>query len=127
MLRILLTTMDCADPIRLAGFWKAALGYETRVESEGWVIISDPEGRAVGLGFQKVPEGKVVKNRVHLDLLVTDEPIESRRESLESLGATTVRFVDNGEEGHHFIMQDPEGNEFCLVPGPGSEDPATTG
>jgi len=123
MLKILLTTMDCADPIALSAFWKAALGYEARVETEGWVIIGDPQRKAVGLGFQKVPEGKVVKNRVHLDLLVTDEPIESRRAALESLGASTQRFVDNGEEGHHYIMQDPEGNEFCLVPGPGSEDP----
>jgi len=121
VLKILLTTFDCADAVALSAFWAAALGYEERVRTEGWVIIGDPARQGVGLGFQRVPEGKVVKNRVHLDLLVTEEPLESRRTVLEALGATTQRFVDNGEDGHHYIMQDPEGNEFCLVPGPGSE------
>jgi hypothetical protein len=124
MLNILLTTMDCADALALSDFWAMALGYEHRVRTEGWVILVDPERKGVGLGFQKVPEPKTVKNRVHLDLLVTGEPIEARRAALEGLGATTQRFVDNGEEGHHYIMQDPEGNEFCLVPGPGSEPDA---
>jgi hypothetical protein len=122
VLKVLLTTMDCADALALSAFWAEALGYEERVRTEGWVILGDPEQVGVGLGFQKVPEPKAVKNRVHLDLLVTGEPIEARRATLEALGATTQRFVDNGEEGHHYIMQDPEGNEFCLVPGNGSED-----
>ena len=118
MLDILLATMDCADALELSEFWARALGYEHRVRTEGWVILADPERKGVGLGFQQVPEPKVVKNRVHLDLLVTDEPIEGRRAALEALGATTQRFVDNGEEGHHYIMQDPEGNEFCVFPEP---------
>jgi hypothetical protein len=124
MLSILLTTMDCADAHALSEFWASALGYEHRVKTEGWVIIVDPERKGVGLGFQRVPEPKTVKNRVHLDLIVTGEPIEERRAALETLGATTQRFVDNGENDHHYIMQDPEGNEFCLVPGPGSEETA---
>jgi predicted enzyme related to lactoylglutathione lyase len=114
VLKVLLTTMDCADALALSAFWAEALGYEFRVRTEGWVILGDPAREGVGLGFQRVPEPKAVKNRVHLDLLVTGEPIEARRATLEALGATTQRFVDNGEEGHHYIMQDPEGNEFCL-------------
>ena len=125
MLKILLTTFDCADATTLPTFWAAALGYEISFQSDSWVMLRDPEGSGVGLGFQPVPEGKVVKNRVHLDLLVTDEPMEQRRQALEALGATTQRFVDNGEAGQHYIMQDPEGNEFCLVPGHGSESPGS--
>jgi hypothetical protein len=122
MLSILLTTMDCADALTLSQFWADALGYEYRVKTEGWVIIAD--GKGVGLGFQRVPEPKTVKNRVHLDLIVTGESFEERRAALEALGATTQRFVDNGENDHHYIMQNPEGNESCLVPGPGSEETA---
>ena len=122
MLNILLTTFYCKDAISLSGFWAEALGYEYRVKQEHWVILVDPAGTGVGLGFQPVPEKKEGTNRVHLDILVRDEPIEASRERLHGLGATTLRFIDNGDEGHHYIMQDPEGNEFCLVPGPGSED-----
>lgn len=117
MLNILLTTFDCKDALALSQFWADALGYEYRVKRENWVILTDPNGKGVGLGFQPVPEQKAVKNRVHVDILVQDEPLETARERLHGLGATTQRFVDNGDEGNHYIMQDPEGNEFCLVPG----------
>ncbi len=121
MLKILLTTFDCTDASALSEFWAEALGYEHRVRTDSWGVIADPERSGVGLGFQPVPEGKVVKNRVHLDLLVSGEPLEARRSALEALGATTQRHIDNGEDGWHYIMQDPEGNEFCLVPGPDSD------
>lgn len=84
-------------------------------------MLGDPEGTGIGLGFQPGPEKKAVKNRVHLEILVHDEPLETARERLKGLGATTQRFVDNGEAGQHFIMHGIEGNEFCLVPGPGSD------
>ncbi len=117
MLSILLITFDCEDAVALSTFWAEALGYEYRVKREHRVILADPKGKGVGLGFQPVPEKKAVKNRVHLDLLAREEPLETVHERLEGLGATTQRFVDNGEAGQHYIMQDPEGNEFCLVPG----------
>ncbi len=84
-------------------------------------MLGDPERNGVGLGFLPVPERKVVKNRVHLDLLVKGEGLEAARGHLEGLGATNQRFIDNGESGHHYIMQDIEVNEFCLVRGAGSE------
>lgn len=121
MLSILLTTFDCEDAVALSRFWSSALGYDITFERADWIMIGDPERKGVGLGFQPVPERKTVKNRVHLDLLVRDEPLEAVRTRLERLGATTERFVDNGEGGHHYIMRDIEGNEFCLVPGPGSD------
>lgn len=121
MLTVLLTTFDCQDAIALSRFWASVLGYTVTFERADWVMLGDPERKGVGLGFQPVPEKKTVKNRVHLDILVQNEPLEAARERLEGLGATTQRFVDNGEAGRHYIMQDIEGNEFCLVPGPGSD------
>ncbi len=123
MLNILLTTFDREDAAALSRFWASALGYTVTFEREDWVMIGDPERKGVGLGFQPVPEKKTVKNRVHLDILVRDEPLETARARLEGLGAATERFVDNGEAGQHYIMLDIEGNEFCLVPGPGSDEP----
>ncbi len=125
MLSILLTTFDCEDAVDLSRFWADALGYHITYEREDWVMLGDPERKGVGLGFQPVPEKKAVKNRVHLDILVRDEPLEVAHERLEELGATTQRFIDNGEAGQHYIMQDIEGNEFCLVPGPGSDAAGT--
>ena len=89
MLSILLTTFDCEDASALSRFWADALGYHITYEREDWVMLGDPERTGVGLGFQPVPEKKAVKNRVHLDILVRDEPLEVARERLEGLGATT--------------------------------------
>ncbi|MBA2469051.1 MAG: VOC family protein [Chloroflexia bacterium] len=117
MLSILLTTFDCEDAAALSRFWVKTLGYTITFERADWVMIGNPERKDVGLGFQPVPEKKTVKNRVHLDILVRDEPLETARARLEGFGATTDRFVDNGEAGQHYTMRDIEGNKFWLVPG----------
>ena len=79
----------------------------------------DPYDALSGIGegrrllFQDVPEGKTVKNRLHLDVHSTggrDELVAR----LEALGATRLREVDRGLVGHWWVMQDPEGNEFCV-------------
>ena len=109
-------TIDCADPVRLATFWAAALGFEASdLDPEGsW--IDDPTGGVRGIFFQLVPEPKLVKDRIHLDLrpgvAMADEV-----ERLAGLGATILGRVD---EGGSFwtVMQDPEGNEFCVLRGP---------
>jgi Glyoxalase-like domain len=84
----------------------------------------DPEGVGPRLWFQKVPEGKVAKNRVHLDVraavgLGGDErmaALEAKCEALVALGATRLNRVeaDGLVNAGHIVMQDPEGNEFCL-------------
>jgi hypothetical protein len=134
---------DAADPETLSGFWAALLGYvfppppdgyasweaflaELGVPKSDWnraSAIVDPDGKGPRIYFQRVPEGKTVKNRVHLDVNVTRGPtdsIERRRETVEAevqkaedLGA---RFLYRVEEmgGYHVTMADPEGNEFCL-------------
>lgn len=82
----------------------------------------DPVDPATGMGqgrrmlFQNVPEGKTAKNRVHLDIEYARGDVAKLVElvdRLTGLGATAVREVDQGPAGHWWIMQDPEGNEFC--------------
>lgn len=106
--------IDCANPIELGEFWQAVLGWEYRRHSEGWVSLKNPDG-GPHLGFDRVPEGKTVKNRVHIDIRPVDRSRDEERARLESLGATTLRLVDDNPNDVHEIMADPEGNEFCLV------------
>ena len=63
--------IDCVDPRRLATFWQQVLGGEIRVESDEWVLVAAPDGGA-SVSFQRVPEPKAGKNRVHLDVRVDD-------------------------------------------------------
>ncbi|HET9139679.1 VOC family protein [Actinophytocola sp.] len=80
----------------------------------------DPYDETTGIGqgrrilFQEVPEDKTVKNRLHIDIHSPDG-LESLAARLESLGATRVREIDQGPAGHWWVMQDPEGNEFCAT------------
>ena len=138
-------TFDCADPAGLAAFWASALGYEVQappagfdtwdaaleafgVPKEQWnsrSAILPVEGAGPRVFFQRVPEGKVVKNRVHLDVrsapgLEGDDrmgALEIEAGRLESLGATRAYRVEPDRaamEAGFITMQDPEGNEFCL-------------
>ena len=108
-------SFDCADPRRLADFWCIALGYEALDVDDDEAFIG-PGGGTNGLYFQRVPEGKVVKNRVHLDLRPS-RSMAAEVERLRNAGATDQRFVE--EEGSFWtIMLDPEGNEFCVLRGP---------
>ncbi|MBM7817712.1 hypothetical protein JOE63_000189 [Cellulosimicrobium cellulans] len=134
-------TFDCAQPERVARFWCEVLGYVPPSPPDGfatwddanaalaperrdaWFACSDPTGVGPRLFFQRVPEGKVVKNRVHLDVrvgtgLVGAErlaTLEAERDRLVALGATCVRVMVADEEDEScIVMQDVEGNEFCL-------------
>ena len=102
---------DCADPARLAEFWAEALGFARGPTDEDHAWVWDPARRMPHLLFNRVPEPKVVKNRLHLDL-GTDE-VEAEVVRLEALGAQRLRHV--AEHGQAWwIMADPEGNEFCV-------------
>lgn len=121
-------TGDAADPQRLATFWKRALGY---IDEEGYdftdgASLVDPAGQLPALSFLQVPEGKTAKNRLHIDIRVAPEGtgadadqrhelIKAKSADLIDAGATVVR--ENTWEGHVMcvVMQDPEGNEFCVA------------
>ena len=109
-------TFDCADAGTVVAFWSAALGYELEDEDEKGSYLSDPTGRGWSLYFQIVPEGKSVKNRLHLDLRPPDS-MAAEVERMKAFGASEHRFV---EEGGSFwtVLLDPEGNEFCVLRGP---------
>jgi glutaconate CoA-transferase subunit A len=88
-------TIDCADPTRVAAFWCSALGYEL-VESDDEVAeIRDPSGAGWPLLFQMVPEGKSVKNRLHLDIRASAS-MAAEVDRLKGFGATEQRFVEEG-------------------------------
>jgi catechol 2,3-dioxygenase-like lactoylglutathione lyase family enzyme len=109
---------DCADPEGLARFWCAVLGWEVGERGEYWVEIHDPAGPPPDKGgyvliFDRVPEGKVVKNRVHLDVNPVDRDQDEELARLLELGAQEVD-VGQGDV-HWHVLADPEGNEFCLL------------
>jgi hypothetical protein len=139
-------TFDCAHPPTVARFWAFALGYvekpppegfttwgewfrEFSVPEEEWddgAYLSDPDGSLPSLSFLRVPEPKVVKNRVHLDIQAGGgrrTPIEVRWprvleavKRLTDAGATALhedRLADGTPD--HVLMADPEGNEFCVL------------
>jgi hypothetical protein len=116
--------IDCADPGSLARFWCAVLGYEVQEEDDELVTIGSPtvpEGRIrVGpvpptLTFARVPEGKTIKNRVHLDVNPTDREQDEEVRRLLGLGAT---HADVGQGDVSWVtLADPEGNEFCVLAG----------
>ncbi|MFD9965869.1 VOC family protein [Amycolatopsis sp. NPDC058986] len=117
--------IDCADPQGLARFWCEVLGYEVRGEEDGLVTIGSsavPEGRdRVGpvpptLTFARVPEGKTVKNRLHIDLNATDREQDEEVRRLLDLGAKHADVGQTGEESW-VTLADPEGNEFCVLAG----------
>ena len=109
-------TIDCADPSRVAAFWCSALGYELVETDPESAEIRDPSGAGWPLLFQVVPEGKAVKNRLHLDIRASAS-MAAEVDRLKGFGATEQRLV---EEGGSFwtIMLDVEGNEFCVLRGP---------
>jgi len=114
-------TIDCGDPLALAGFWARVFG--TRLEpTEGdapqYVDLLPVPGVPI-LRFQRVPEPKTVKNRLHLDVSVAD--LDAACERVEALGGRRVSTEPFAEYGYRWlVMADPEGNEFCLVVPPGT-------
>jgi predicted enzyme related to lactoylglutathione lyase len=103
--------IDCADPVRLAGFWRTITGYVTLSESETWVAIGTADERTI-IGFQRVPEPKTVKDRIHLDFAAEDE--EATAHEIEAMGATRL-WVSEDPDDPFVVLADPEGNEFCIV------------
>lgn len=132
-------TLDCANPHLLAAFWKTAAGYvdepppapfTTREEwlsqfddeaddGMGGAWLHDPSGIAPRLSILQVPEPKTAKNRLHLDLRVSGDGTAEEKwariteevERLTAAGGTVLHVFS----GHHIVMADPEGNEFCVA------------
>jgi predicted enzyme related to lactoylglutathione lyase len=118
-LRIQCLTIDVHDLKKVANFWAAALDWKITLEDENEVCLElqdeSPEvGRIPDILFIKVPDEKVVKNRLHLDLRPKDQAAEVER--LEALGARKIDIGQNeGSTKSWVVMADPEGNEFCVL------------
>jgi catechol 2,3-dioxygenase-like lactoylglutathione lyase family enzyme len=144
MAREIQVTFDCSDPAALDSFWATVLGYRVQEPPPGFdswntaleamgvpperrndaSALVDPDGSGPRIFFQRVPEGKSAKNRVHLDVrvgqgLTGDERMAALEEwctRLVGLGATRIERHEPAppmQEGH-IVLADPEGNEFCL-------------
>ena len=138
-------TFDCSQPAVVAAFWREALGYVAAAPPEGFAswpdwfrhfdvpevewddaaYLRDPDGVRPSISFLKVPESKVVKNRVHLDVSVgggRQEPwgarwarVEAAVARLTDAGATVIGVDPPHGQPDHMVMADPEGNEFCVL------------
>ena len=104
--------IDANDPDALATFWTSVLGWEVASTDDEGVVIADPSGRLPTLMFARVPEAKAGKNRLHLDLYSDDQHAEVER--LLALGATRHPRVPEPDDDF-VLLQDPEGNVFCVV------------
>ena len=114
-LRIGMVTTDCADPKALAAFWVAALETSVVFEVEGFVMLAPPAGDGPALGFQRVPEERAGKNRLHLDLGAPQGGRAQEVARLVELGATELGERGGDEYGLVWTtLVDPEGNEFCV-------------
>jgi hypothetical protein len=141
-------TVDCTDRDRQARFWASALGYQPQPpppDFDSWHAfwlskgvpdeeisdivdtLVDPAGTGPQIWFQEVPEGKTVKNRLHLDINASGRltgqqqsmdqlrhDVDATVARLTALGATILRVADF-EDYYLVVMQDPEGNEFCVA------------
>ncbi|MGZ4678073.1 MAG: VOC family protein [Acidimicrobiia bacterium] len=132
-------TFDARDAYALAAWWAGLLGYELedvhdvvaglleqgvvteadvmrvdgRLYFDGVVTARDPDGVAPRFYVQQVPEGKTAKNRLHLDVPIGAEELEAAVDRVVASGATLVEYRSHPGE-RWAVMQDPEGNEFCL-------------
>ena len=138
--------IDCSDPDRLSRFWEAALGYVAAPPPDGAASwdeywrdfglseedlaigqdrIADPEGRGPRIWFQRVPDHKTVKNRLHIDihasggrgasLEVRRQRVDTEASRLAALGATRLQVLyEEGIDHYAVAMRDPEGNEFDI-------------
>ena len=109
---------DCKDPALLSDFWSHVLGYTTEDWGEEFgAMVYDPDGAGTRIIFLPVPEPKVVKNRVHLDVRTWDSTREAEVARLASLGAREIETKTHSADrwtSTWTIMLDPEGNEFCV-------------
>ena len=109
--------IDCRDPETIAPFWAALLGtaIEDRLgDPPQYINLAATDANAPHVSFQRVPEPKIVKNRLHLDVAVVD--VDEAAQRVETLGGRRLDDFDFHEHGYSWRrMADPDGNEFCLI------------
>lgn len=104
--------INSVEPSALARFWAFVLGGDVQDREDGWAVLHEASGLP-RLSFQPSSEAKSVPNRIHLDVLVED--IAEATRAVVERGARPVGDAVTDEQGSFQVLQDPEGNEFCLV------------
>ena len=112
--RFAVLAIDAAQPRIVADFWCAVLGWQVTGADEGIVSIGPPDGSWPTIDVVAVPEGKTVKNRLHLDLRADGTSTAAELQRLLELGARHAD-VGQGPDVSWAVLADPEGNEFCLL------------
>ncbi len=107
----LTVTLDCAEPDALASWWADAVGGTVQAVDPGAFVLVQSE--PLNLGFQKVPEDKIGKNRVHIDFAVDDRAAAIER--LTAAGASVIADHSVPSGFSWSVLQDPAGNEFCIT------------
>ncbi|MFB8026737.1 VOC family protein [Streptomyces sp. NPDC056465] len=105
-------TVDAHDPQSLARFWCGVLDWKVLYEDDDETVIGADASALPGMCFLSVPEGKTVKNRLHMDLSPDDRDAEVER--IVALGARRAD-VGQGGDATWVVLADPEGNEFCVL------------
>ncbi len=109
--------VDCADPVALAAFWARVLGTEvldTFGNPAHYVVLGPTAPGGPWMSFHRVPEAKITKNRLHMDIYVED--LDRATALVERLGGEGPSAPDLEEYGFTWrVVADPEGNEFCLI------------
>jgi predicted enzyme related to lactoylglutathione lyase/catechol 2,3-dioxygenase-like lactoylglutathione lyase family enzyme len=112
--RLVSLCLDANDPLRLANFWASALRWKVD-DTDHEIGLVPTDDTTFGILFEPVPEKKVGKNRIHLDLTTTS--LDDQRETVERLVELGARHIDVGQlpDDEHVVLADPEGNEFCII------------
>jgi len=115
-------TFDCTDPYAMSQFWAEVTGWEgdadePNIPEDEFTWLQDPVAKGTALYFQRVPEGKVVKNRLHLDLAPKTGTRDEEYARLLSIGATLVDDQRKPDGTGWVVLADIEGNEFCVERG----------
>jgi hypothetical protein len=114
---LLAVVVDCHDSLSQATWWASVLGHEVAERNADEYLLSDPSSGGTPLYFMNVPESKAVKNRLHIDI-TTEESLDEGVKALAAQGAVLVALRQDPETLTNpdtwAVMQDPEGNEFCV-------------
>src|SRR5581483_4763373 len=113
--RLVSLCLDANDPPRLARFWARALHWDLDDADPDEIVLVPTDGTRFDIIFERVPETKAGKNRIHLDL--TTESLDDQRTTVDELlglGADQVD-IGQGADARHVVLADPEGNELCVI------------
>ncbi|BBY05186.1 VOC family protein [Mycobacterium noviomagense] len=104
--------IDAENPTALGTWWSTVLGWPHEIDSDGDVVLHPPAGSGPDWIFLRVPDKRIVKNRIHFDFRPDNQQVEVDR--AVGLGARRID-IGQGDDASWVVLADPEGNEFCIL------------